>query len=30
VLAAFRRDGFDRAAVVGELADGEPGVEVRG
>jgi selenide,water dikinase len=30
VLAAFRRDGFDRAAVVGELADGEPSVEVRG
>jgi selenide,water dikinase len=30
VLAAFRRDGFERAAVVGELADGEPAVEVRG
>jgi selenide,water dikinase len=28
VLAAFRRDGFERAAVVGELADGEPAVEV--
>jgi selenide,water dikinase len=30
VLAVFRRDGFDRAAVVGALADGEPSVEVRG
>ncbi|HYF60973.1 MAG TPA: selenide, water dikinase SelD [Burkholderiaceae bacterium] len=30
VLDAFRRDGFERAAVIGELADGEPGIEVRG
>jgi selenide,water dikinase len=29
VLSAFRRDGFDRAAVIGALADGEPAVEVR-
>ena len=30
VLGAFRRDGFERAAVVGGLVDGEPSVEVRG
>ncbi|MFO0462453.1 MAG: selenide, water dikinase SelD, partial [Burkholderiales bacterium] len=29
-VAAVRGDGFDHAAVVGELADGEPSVEVRG
>jgi selenide,water dikinase len=28
VLAVFRRDGFEHAAVVGELAEGEPLVEV--
>jgi selenide,water dikinase len=28
VLEIFRRDGFDRAAVVGELQPGEPGVSV--
>lgn len=28
VLAAFRRDGFDQAAVVGELAAGAPTLEV--
>jgi selenide, water dikinase len=28
VLALFRADGFDRAAVIGELAAGTPGVEV--
>jgi selenide,water dikinase len=30
VLAQFRRDGFEHAAVVGDLVDGEPVVEVRG
>jgi selenide,water dikinase len=30
VLAQFRRDGFEQAAVVGELVDGEPVLEVRG
>jgi selenide,water dikinase len=29
VLDTFRRDGFAHAAVIGSLADGEPGVEVR-
>jgi selenide,water dikinase len=28
VLTVFRRDGFEHAAVVGELAEGEPLVEV--
>ncbi|WP_087737078.1 selenide, water dikinase SelD [Paraburkholderia piptadeniae] len=28
VLAIFRADGFDRAAVIGELQDGAPRVEV--
>jgi selenide, water dikinase len=28
VLAAFRRDGFERAAVIGSFEDGEPRVEV--
>jgi selenide,water dikinase len=28
VLAVFRRDGFGHAAVIGELVDGEPGIEV--
>jgi selenide,water dikinase len=29
VLAVFRRDGFERAAVIGDFVDGEPAVEVR-
>lgn len=29
VLAVFRRDGFERAAVIGGFVDGEPAVEVR-
>ena len=28
VLAIFRADGFDRAAVIGEMRDGIPRVEV--
>jgi selenide,water dikinase len=28
VLAAFRTDGFDRAAVIGEIQSGAPGVSV--
>jgi len=28
VMAAFRRDGFEQAAVIGELVEGEPVVEV--
>jgi selenide,water dikinase len=28
VLAAFRADGFDRAAVIGEIQSGTPGVSV--
>ena len=28
VLAVFRRDGFDAACEIGELAVGEPGIEV--
>jgi selenide,water dikinase len=28
VLAIFRADGFDRAAVIGELGDGTPGVTI--
>jgi selenide, water dikinase len=28
VLAIFRADGFDHAAVIGELRDGAPRVEV--
>jgi selenide,water dikinase len=30
VLDVFRRDGFDDAAVIGGLDDGEPVVAVRG
>jgi hypothetical protein len=29
VLEIFRRDGFEQAAVVGDLAAGEPVVNVR-
>ena len=29
VLDAFRSDGFDRAAVVGEIAAGAPGIAVQ-
>ena len=29
VLAIFRRDGFEQAAVIGELAEGEPVLEIR-
>ena len=29
VLAAFARDGFDRAAVIGEIVAGAPHVVVR-
>ncbi len=29
VLAVFRRDGFERAAVIGDFVDGEPAIEVR-
>jgi selenide,water dikinase len=29
VLAVFRRDGFERVAVIGSFVDGEPAVEVR-
>ena len=29
VLALFRADGFERAAVIGELCEGAPGVSVR-
>ena len=29
VLGIFRAEGFDRAAIVGEMAAGEPGVSVR-
>ncbi len=28
VLACFRRDGFDEAAVIGRMSDGEPGLDV--
>jgi selenide,water dikinase len=28
VLAIFRREGFDRAEVIGELAEGQTGVSV--
>ena len=29
VMEVFRRDGFEEAAVIGELVNGEPAVEVR-
>jgi len=28
VLAAFRTEGFDRAAVIGEIQSGAPGVAI--